>query len=82
MERWQCSCISEIKIDEETISYNCTITLNVILTIINAIGKNLPSRDTQWLPIMTYIHPAENILIPNVAKKKYSDFAGGKKKII
>ena len=30
-----------------------------ILTITNAIiiGKNLPSSGTQWLPIMTYIHP-------------------------
>jgi hypothetical protein len=55
MERWQCSCISEIKIDEETISYNLLEKyLNVILTIINATGKNLPSRETKWLPIMTY----------------------------
>jgi len=33
------------------------ITLNVIiLTITNAISKNLPSSGTKWLPIMTYIH--------------------------
>ena len=33
------------------------ITFNVILTITNAISKNLPSSGTKWLPIMTYIHP-------------------------
>jgi hypothetical protein len=33
------------------------ITLNVIiLTITNAISKNLLSSGTKWLPIMTYIH--------------------------
>jgi hypothetical protein len=31
--------------------------LRVILTITNAISKNLPSSVTKWLPIMTYIHP-------------------------
>jgi hypothetical protein len=30
------------------------ITFNVILTITNAISKNLPSSGTKWLPIMTY----------------------------
>jgi hypothetical protein len=34
-----------------------TVTFNVILTITNAISKNLPSSGTKWLPIMTYIHP-------------------------
>ena len=33
------------------------ITFNVILTITNAVSKNLPSSGTKWLPIMTYIHP-------------------------
>jgi hypothetical protein len=35
----------------------CTITFNVILTITNAINKNLHSSGTKWLPIMTCIHP-------------------------
>ena len=35
--------------------------LRVILTITNAISKNLPSSVTKWLPIMTYIHPLYNI---------------------
>jgi hypothetical protein len=33
------------------------LSFNVILTITNAISKNLPSSSTKWLPIMTYIHP-------------------------
>jgi hypothetical protein len=37
---------------------NNLITFNVILTIINAISKNLPSSDIKWLLIMMYIdHP-------------------------
>jgi hypothetical protein len=32
---------------------------SVILTITNAISKNLPSSGTTWLPIMKYIHPPE-----------------------
>jgi hypothetical protein len=40
----------------------CTITFNVILTITNAISKNLPSSGTKWIPIMTYIHPCFNHL--------------------
>ena len=28
-----------------------------ILTITNAISKNVPSRSTKWLPIIMYIHP-------------------------
>ena len=36
-----------------------TITFNVILTINNAISKNLPSSGTKCLPIMTYIHPPD-----------------------
>ena len=34
-----------------------TVTFNVILTITNAISKNLPSSGTKWPPIMKYIHP-------------------------
>ena len=33
------------------------ITFNVILTITNAISKNLSSSCTKRLPIITYIHP-------------------------
>jgi hypothetical protein len=36
---------------------------NVILTIINAISKNLPSSGTKWLPIMTYIHPPGFVIV-------------------
>ena len=32
--------------------------LMFILTITNAISKNLSSSGTKWLPIMTYIHPS------------------------
>jgi hypothetical protein len=37
-----------------------TIKFNAILTITSAISKNLSSSGTQWLPIMTYIHPLTN----------------------
>jgi len=30
-----------------------------MLTITNAISKNLPSSGTKWFPIMTYIHPPD-----------------------
>jgi hypothetical protein len=33
-----------------------TITFKVILTITNAIYKNLPSNSTKWRPIIVYIH--------------------------
>ena len=33
-----------------------TITFNVILTITNAICKNLPSNSTKWRPIIVYIY--------------------------
>ena len=49
----------EGKFFPNSISYckDNTIAFNVILTITNAISKNLPSSGTEWLPIMTYIHP-------------------------
>ena len=44
---------------------------NVLLTIINAISKNLPSSGTKWLPIMTYIHPPGFVIVtyPSIFQK-------------
>jgi hypothetical protein len=48
-----------------------TVTFNVILTITNAISKNLPSSGTKWLPIMTYNHPPEIMKSFDIFKWSY-----------
>jgi hypothetical protein len=48
-------------IDESALAHDGIIILvRHAGTITNVISKNLPSSDTKWLPIMTYIHPPEH----------------------